>query len=226
MRYAKGLCVDEKLKCKLIHYNVGDKVLYKWPRINKSSPLFNPTPYTIVSVKGNQIIASIDGHQVTRNSSFFQKLEYPENGQVWLEPIELAVAAAPTMSLALPVMSAALVVTTPPPVQGAESVDHEDISEIETTVHLNASVVISPPVQVAESDVNDEESDVNDEESDVNDEESDVNDEEIDSSGEIFEDVEENYEPNKRGSRPAASLARAQIAQQSTPRLYNKTGKK
>jgi hypothetical protein len=65
--------VDKKLRVKETEFNVGDKVLVKQDKKNKSTPKFDPNPYTIKQVKNSMIVAENEKHQITRNSSFFRR---------------------------------------------------------------------------------------------------------------------------------------------------------
>lgn len=52
----------------------GDSVLVKQPASNKLTPAYDPQPFQVTEVKGNQITAERDGKQIIRNSSFFKKI--------------------------------------------------------------------------------------------------------------------------------------------------------
>lgn len=49
-------------------------VLVKQPQTNKFTSFFDPIPYEVVSVNGNQITATRLGQTITRNSSFFKRI--------------------------------------------------------------------------------------------------------------------------------------------------------
>lgn len=59
------------------HYSLqpGDMVLCSQPRRNKLTAPYNYTPYKVTTVKGSMVTAEWNGHRVTRNSSFFKKLD-------------------------------------------------------------------------------------------------------------------------------------------------------
>ena len=54
--------------------NIGDKVIVKHQKRNKSTPTFSQYPYVVTNVKGSMITAfnKDNGHTVTRNMSFFK----------------------------------------------------------------------------------------------------------------------------------------------------------
>ena len=52
-----------------------DIALIKQPRSNKLITPFNPHPYRVTDRKGSMITAENDAGRVTRNSSFFKKVE-------------------------------------------------------------------------------------------------------------------------------------------------------
>ena len=54
----------------------GDMVLCSQPRHNKLTTAYNPKPYRVTTVKGSMVTAERTGHRVTRNSSFFKKLNH------------------------------------------------------------------------------------------------------------------------------------------------------
>jgi hypothetical protein len=53
-------------------FKLNDPVLGKWLRTNKFMSLFDPNPYRIIEIRGSMVIAARDGHQITRNSSYFK----------------------------------------------------------------------------------------------------------------------------------------------------------
>ena len=48
-------------------------LLEKWQK-NETLPYYDPNSYNVYSKKGNMIVARRDGHAITRNSLFFQKV--------------------------------------------------------------------------------------------------------------------------------------------------------
>ena len=63
----------------------GDIVLHKQPKHNKLTTPYNSKPYTVSRVKGSMVTATRDGHSITRNSSFFKKIE-PEAQDIPADP--------------------------------------------------------------------------------------------------------------------------------------------
>ena len=59
------------------NFDIGTYVLVKQPQHNKMTPLYNPHPYQIVSVKGSMITAQRGTHKVTRNSSHYKAIPEP-----------------------------------------------------------------------------------------------------------------------------------------------------
>ena len=62
---------DKRLRTKDHSFKVGDIVIAKQRKLNKSSTKFDPTPYTIIKVKGNMIVGQNENRQLCRNASFF-----------------------------------------------------------------------------------------------------------------------------------------------------------
>eukprot|EP00794_Sanderia_malayensis_P019767 gene19767-biopygen16415 len=65
---------NERRRAKESHLQVGDTVLIKQTKTNKLSTNFGTTPYTVISVKGSRITAERNGHKITRNASFFKRI--------------------------------------------------------------------------------------------------------------------------------------------------------
>ncbi|CAF1038215.1 unnamed protein product, partial [Brachionus calyciflorus] len=63
---------DKKLKAQSNNFKVGDMVLVKWKRSNKSTSLFDPRPFKIIKINGTMITVERDGHILVRNSSFIK----------------------------------------------------------------------------------------------------------------------------------------------------------
>ena len=63
---------DKRLRVKPVRFKVGDLVLVKQQRTNKSMSHFEPVPYRIKSIKGTMITATSKGRSTTRNVSFFK----------------------------------------------------------------------------------------------------------------------------------------------------------
>ena len=72
---------NERMKTKLCRFVVGDRVLLKQDRLNKSMSAWDPDPYTVTYTNGSMITASrtYPYPQVrTRNSSFFKLFRFDE----------------------------------------------------------------------------------------------------------------------------------------------------
>ena len=56
--------------------NIGDRVIVRQPKLNKTTPSFEPVPYRVTHIKGTKIIAESEtGHRtITRNVSFFKRI--------------------------------------------------------------------------------------------------------------------------------------------------------
>ncbi|CAF1080731.1 unnamed protein product [Brachionus calyciflorus] len=70
---------DKRHKIRNSTFKVGDSVLHKWRRFNKSDTLYDPDPYVIKSVNGSMITITRGGKELTRNSSFLKKYNTPSN---------------------------------------------------------------------------------------------------------------------------------------------------
>lgn len=67
---------DRKVYVKPSHLSEGDKVLVRRdPSNKKSSTPYDPDPYVVSKRKGTMVTAKRDDKQVTRNSSFFKKID-------------------------------------------------------------------------------------------------------------------------------------------------------
>uniref|UniRef100_A0A8D9AZ58 Uncharacterized protein n=1 Tax=Cacopsylla melanoneura TaxID=428564 RepID=A0A8D9AZ58_9HEMI len=71
---------DNKRRAKPMELSPGDQVLVKKKPDNK---FFNPEPFQIVDVKGNQVTAENSDGRITRNSTFFHGI--PQQTQVSTE---------------------------------------------------------------------------------------------------------------------------------------------
>ena len=54
--------------------NVGDVVLCRQQKVNKFSTKFSPNPYKVIKVKGSTITAQRHSNQITRNISYFKRV--------------------------------------------------------------------------------------------------------------------------------------------------------
>lgn len=66
---------DTRGQAEPMKLNIGDSVLIKQRRVNKYTPKFDPKPLQISDVHGSTVRAQIDGITVTRNQSFFKKID-------------------------------------------------------------------------------------------------------------------------------------------------------
>ena len=67
---------DKKLRTRESTLQVGDLVYLKYDtRKSKSQPIYDPTPYKIVSMKGTQVVISRNNSTLVRNSSLLKKVE-------------------------------------------------------------------------------------------------------------------------------------------------------
>jgi hypothetical protein len=64
---------DFRLKTKEIKLKVGDSVLAKQKKVNKSTSYFDPNPYIITNINGNMVSVKRNDKEMTRNISFFKK---------------------------------------------------------------------------------------------------------------------------------------------------------
>ena len=60
---------------------VNDSVLLKQKRLRKCMPYYESEPYKVIERKGNMISAKRGGRTVTRNSSFFKKVNLEKDGR-------------------------------------------------------------------------------------------------------------------------------------------------
>jgi transposase InsO family protein len=63
---------------------VGDYVLVRMKPVNKLSPTYSAEPYKVIAVKGSMITAELQNHRLTRNASFFKRLNIDD----YQEPVE------------------------------------------------------------------------------------------------------------------------------------------
>jgi hypothetical protein len=75
-KYKMKQNADKNMKCRTSALKIGDRVLHKWDRATKFTPLFDPQSYQITDIKGNMVTATrtSDKHVRVRNTSFFKKI--------------------------------------------------------------------------------------------------------------------------------------------------------
>jgi len=67
---------DAKRRTHFPDISVGDTVVVKPPKIHsRLDPPYETTPYTVVAKKHSMISATKPGKTITRNSSFFKKID-------------------------------------------------------------------------------------------------------------------------------------------------------
>ncbi len=64
---------DNNLNTREVQFNIGDCVLVKQKRLNKTTTPYDPAHYTISAIKGKMITASRPDKTITRKISFFKK---------------------------------------------------------------------------------------------------------------------------------------------------------
>ena len=67
-------CADKYSHCKPHKLSVGDLVLPRQPKVNKSSTPFQAEPFRITEVKGSKVTATSKDQTLTRNASHFKLL--------------------------------------------------------------------------------------------------------------------------------------------------------
>ena len=63
---------DKTLRAKKINLEVGDTVLVRQSKTNKFSTLYDPQPYTVISIKGSSVTARRGEKSITRHISFIK----------------------------------------------------------------------------------------------------------------------------------------------------------
>ncbi|CAF1016621.1 unnamed protein product [Brachionus calyciflorus] len=63
---------DKRFRTKTSSFKIGDAVIVKQTRNDKSYSVYDPNPYRIIKINGSMITASRENHEITRNSSFFK----------------------------------------------------------------------------------------------------------------------------------------------------------
>ena len=71
--YMKQLA-DQRNHAAESKFRIGDKVLVKQEKTDKTSPPFCPEPYRVAAKNGTMITADNGAHRITRNSSFFKAI--------------------------------------------------------------------------------------------------------------------------------------------------------
>ena len=97
--------------------------------MKKSMPRFDPDPYIIISMKGNQITAENLQHRVTRNSSFFQNIEPNKPtriSQAWVQADTTPAITPPTSIVTITTPTST---TTDPLVEAVVEVENETSDE-------------------------------------------------------------------------------------------------
>ena len=72
---------DQRRHTKKILISVGDLVIYKQEKKNKFSTKFNPLPYKVIKVNGSTITVQRNSHQITRNISYFKRINLGDGEQ-------------------------------------------------------------------------------------------------------------------------------------------------
>ena len=69
--------VEERVNDRAVErvIQVGDQVLVQQKKTHKLMPLFDPSPYEVIEVKGTMITAARPNHVITRNISHFKVLK-------------------------------------------------------------------------------------------------------------------------------------------------------
>ena len=65
---------DARMKAREPQIRLGDQVLLKLRRLDKTTPQWDPVPLTVVAVKGSMVTASRPNLMTSRNSSFFKRV--------------------------------------------------------------------------------------------------------------------------------------------------------
>lgn len=76
---------DQKRRASDPNIQVGDTVLVRQRHENKLSPHYSPVPMQVTSRKGSMVTADRGGRKVTRNSSFFKKVNLQPEGKADLQ---------------------------------------------------------------------------------------------------------------------------------------------
>ena len=66
---------DRKNQASSARIMIGDRVLVCRPRLNKLTSYHDPNPYTVSKIKGSMITATRPNHEITRNSSHFNRIQ-------------------------------------------------------------------------------------------------------------------------------------------------------
>ena len=75
------LYADNRRHATHIGLQIGDSVLVKAAKKDKSSPFYDPKPYQVTKINGTMISATRESHTITRNASFFKKVKPKEATQ-------------------------------------------------------------------------------------------------------------------------------------------------
>jgi len=77
---------DKNLHTKERRLEIGDRVLVKQDRSNKSMSYFDPKYFRVVSIKGNMVSAAREDKEITRNISFFKRWEGAARPEIKIQP--------------------------------------------------------------------------------------------------------------------------------------------
>jgi transposase InsO family protein len=123
---------DEKRKARPSQLKIGDTVLVRQVKQNKLSTYFDPIPFKIIRKKGSRVTAVRNGKYITRNVSYFKKvdssLHQTTNDNEDDEDLE-----------------------TQPPIENPQHQDDEDLDTQTTTETPQHSHVTNPLPQVRRS---------------------------------------------------------------------------
>ena len=78
---------DKRLHTKEHNFKVGEMVIAKQPKLNKSTTRFDPVPYKIMHINGNMIVAQNENRQLCRNASFFAHFRERKVTEPLFEPV-------------------------------------------------------------------------------------------------------------------------------------------
>ena len=76
---------DNRHNAKMNDLKVGDSVLVRQQKREKLSSYFDPIPYTITNIQGTMVTAKRKDHAITRNSSFFRRINPPTTTSTAIE---------------------------------------------------------------------------------------------------------------------------------------------
>lgn len=187
--------MDKRLNSKNHSFGFGDRVYVKSAPGNKSTPRFDPEPYSIVNIKVSMIEAEKNGKRIVRNCSFFRKFHQNQKIKVDLEPIPIIeISSSPVIPYSLITNNrsdSSLVINSHQDFQNSDfnqSTDHPDSSNLDKS-NIEDKFQVEHEIKLSRGDSPDDNNPINNKQ--VNNDEDEDEDEVEDDDDDLMNNEEE-----------------------------------